>query len=86
MKFNCKNMTITAIYPKQNLQKKNTWQTVKFRVNFTTSNYKAFRRPQPVLDVFVSSFLILQAIAVFLEDFGAIPEMKVYRCRVELHL
>ena len=28
----------------------------------------------------------MQAIAVFLEDFGAIPEMKVYRCRVELHL
>jgi len=65
---------------------KNTWQTVKFRVNFTTSDYKTFRRPHPVLNVFVSSFLILQAIAVFLEDFGAMPEMKVYRCRVELHL
>ena len=86
MKFNCKNMTITAIYPKPNLQKKNTWQTVKFRVNFTTTNYKPFRRPRLALNVFVSSFLILQAIAVFLEDFGAMPEMKVYRCRVELHL
>ena len=32
----------------------------------------------PVLDTFVSSFLILQEIAVSLEDFGAIPEMKVY--------
>ena len=71
-------MTIPEIYTEASLQKKNTWQTVKIRVNFTTSNYKAFRRPRPVLNVFVSSFLILQAIAVFLEDFGAMPEMTVY--------
>lgn len=45
MKYNCKNMTITAIYTEPDLQKKNTWQTVKIRVNFTTSNYKIFRRP-----------------------------------------
>ena len=51
MKYNCKNMTKFAIYTEPDPQKKNTWQTVKIRVNFTTSNYKTFRRPQPVLDL-----------------------------------
>ena len=85
MKYNCKNMTIPEIYTEL-ASEKNTWQTVKIRVNFTTSNYKNVQTASLVLDTFVSSFLILQEIAVFLEDFGAMPEMKVYRCRVELHL
>ena len=46
MKYNCKNMTIPEIYTETSLQKKNTWQTVKIRVNFTTSNYKTLRRPR----------------------------------------
>ena len=46
MKYNCKNMTKAETYTETDLQKKNTWQTVKIRVNFTTSNYKTFRRPR----------------------------------------
>lgn len=45
MKFNCKNMTKLQFTLSQTFRK-NTWQTVKIRVNFTTSNYKMFRRPR----------------------------------------
>ena len=85
MKFNCKNITTTEIYTETSLQKKNTWQTVKIRVNFTTLNYKMFRRPRR-FEIFCKQFSDIARNCGILEDFGAMPEMKVYRCRVELHL
>ena len=85
MKFNCKNMTKLQFILNQTFRKKylaNCKNSRKFHYiklqNIQTAS-AGFRS-------FVSSFLILQGIAVFLEDFGAMPEMKVYRCRVELHL
>ena len=84
MKYNCRNMTIPEIYTKTSLQK-NTWQTVKIRVNFTTSNYKMFRQPSR-FEIFCKQFSDIARNCGILEDFGAMPEMKVYRCRVELHL
>ena len=46
MKYNCKNMTKAEIYTENRPSEKNTWQTVKIRVNFTTLNYKMFKRPR----------------------------------------
>ena len=85
MKYNCKNMTKAEIYTETDLQKKNTWQTVKIRVNFTNQITKrsdglaGFR-------YFCKQFSDIARNCGILEDFGAMPEMKVYRCRVELHL
>ena len=64
MKFNCKNMTITAIYPKPNLQKKYLANCKNSR-KFHYIKLQNVQTASLVLDTFVSNFLILQEIAVF---------------------
>ena len=77
MKYNCKNMTTPEIYTKTSLQKKYLANCKNSR-KFHYIKLQNVQTASPVLDTFVNSFLILQEIAVSLEDFGAIPEMKVY--------
>lgn len=65
MKYNCKNMTIPAIYTEAYLQKKKYLANCKNSRKFHYIKLQNVQMTSLVLDTFVSSFLILQEIAVF---------------------
>ena len=65
MKYNCKNMTIPEIYTETSLQKKKYLANCKNSRKFHYIKLQNVQTASLVLDTFVSSFLILQEIAVF---------------------
>ena len=63
MKYNCKNMTKAEIYTETDLQKKYLANCKNSR-KFHYIKLQSAQTALPVLDTFVSIFLILQEIAV----------------------